>query len=359
MMAQQRPVGLPSLAGTPELSDSRRSMILAIVRRRPMSQRFWSRAWALLLLGAGACGSGGASRPAGTISTVCGSDSAGWNGDGLPARETRLSYPVAIAFDREGRLLIADSGNHAIRRVEADGRVRTLLGPPGGEAHAGHGGHGAHAGHMTASAPDAPRPHHPFGIAVALDGAVIVAGNLDPRIYRIDDAGAAAAIVGGDSAGFSGDGGSAARALLDAPLGVDVAPDGALLVADTGNHRIRRIPPDGTITTIAGTGEPGFSGDGGPAAAARLNEPEEARRGPDGSIYISDSGNHRVRRIRADGTIETVCGDGVAASRGDGGDARAASLRHPSGLAFDRRGQLAIAEAYGHRVRLVRLGGTD
>jgi len=342
----------------------------------------------------------------GLITTLCGDDSSGWNGDGRPARETRLSYPAAIAFDREGRLVIVDSGNHRVRRVESDGRVRTILGS--GDAGGEHPMEHPHRASLGR-----PHPHHPFDVAAVADGLLLVAGNLDPRIYRIAPDDAVSIVAGTDSAGFGGDGGPATLALLRSPLGVAAAPDGSLLVADAGNHRVRRVAPDGTIATIAGTGEPGFSGDGGPATAARLNvpfrvtvdpldgavliadsgnhrirridrdgtirtiagsgdagfagdggpagaarlgAPEEARRGPDGALYISDSANHRVRRVRLDGTIETVAGDGVSATRGDGGDARAASLRHPSGLAFDARGNLAIAEAYGHRVRLVRLG---
>lgn len=377
-------------------------------------------------------GSRGAVPEPGAITTLCGDDSAGWNGDGLPARETRLSYPVAIAFDREGRLVIVESGSHRVRRIEKDGLVRTILGSEGGPHHAhrateqpededhaaqsGHGDHGDHGAHSEGSvAPGTPRPHHPFGVAVALDGALLVAGNLDPRIYRIAADGGVMTIAGGDSAGFRGDNGPALLALLDAPLGVAVAPDGAILVADAGNHRVRRIDPDGTIATVAGSGEQGYSGDGGPATAARLNAPfrvavdprdgsfliadsgnnairrvdasgtiktiagkgepglsgdggpataarlkapEEARPGPDGAIYIADSGNHRVRRIRSDGTIETVAGGGLPSARGpaaDGDDARSAVLRHPSGLAFDPHGDLVIAESYGHRVRLVRL----
>jgi DNA-binding beta-propeller fold protein YncE len=353
----------------------------------------------------------------GAITTICGDDSSGWNGDGRPALETRFSYPAAIAFDREGRLVIVDSGNHRVRRVESDGHVRTILGGDDdaatglGGADAEHAG-GHHHGAAHGAADGSVHPHHPYGIDVAGDGALLVAGNLDPRIYRIAPDGAVTIAAGGDSSGggvaggsaataplraplgvaaapngaiyiadtgshrvlrvspngaietiagtgesgFSGDGGPAAAARLKSPFRVTVDPlDGAVLIADSGNHRIRRVAPDGTIATIAGLGEAGFSGDGGPAVAARLNAPEEARRGPDGALYISDSANHRVRRFRRDGTIETVAGDGFSATRGDGGDARAASLRHPSGLAFDARGDLAIAEAYGHCVRLVRL----
>ncbi len=392
--------------------------------------KFSTVVWSLLISCATGAGCGGATRTLrppptvdsaaarpGTITTLCGDDSSGWNGDGRPARETRFSYPVAIAFDREGRLVVVDSGNHRVRRIERDGRVSTILGGDGagGEHPTEHPRPHEHPGHQSSGdvGSDAPRPHHPFDVAADADGSILVAGNVDPRIYRIAPNDGVTIVAGGDSAGFDGDGGAATRALLRSPLGVAAAPDGSILIADTGNHRVRcvspdgvmetvagtgepgssgddgpaadarlkgpvrvsvdpidgalliadkgnhrvrRVAPDGTITTIAGTGEAGFAGDDGPAVAARLDSPEEARRGPDGAIYISDSANHRVRRVRGDGTIETVAGDGVSATRGDGGDARAASLRHPSGLAFDARGDLAIAEAYGHCVRLVLLG---
>ena len=154
-------------------------------------------------------------------------------------------------------------------------------------------------------------------------------------------------------AGFSGDGG-AVQAQLNDPTGIARGPDGALYVCDTANHRVRKVSPDGTITTVAGTGEPGWSGDGGPATAAKLHEPYEVRFDPAGDVFWVERLSHTVRKLdRKTGIVTTVAGNGSAGFSGDGGPATRAQLSDPHSIGFDRAGDLYICDVRNHRLRKV------
>jgi len=164
--------------------------------------------------------------------------------------------------------------------------------------------------------------------------------------------------------GFSGEGGFANRASLRAPGGLWLDSAGNLYIADSDNHRIRKLNTrDGIIRTIVGTGTAGFSGDGGPAVSARINlsSKSEPRRGicvdGSGNLYFSDTGNHRVRKVDTNGVITTVAGTGVAGFSGDGGAATAARLNEPAGAIFDRQGNLLIADRLNYRIRRVSSSG--
>jgi hypothetical protein len=159
-------------------------------------------------------------------------------------------------------------------------------------------------------------------------------------------------VAGNGTRGFSGDGGPATAAEIFDPNGLAVLPDGGFLIAD-GDYVVRRVFPDGTITTVAGTGVQGFSGDGGPATAAQLNLPYSVAVTPDGGFLIADSGNRRVRRVSPTGIITTVAGTGVPGSSGDGGAATAAQLNDPTGLATTPDGGFLVADFFGNRVRRV------
>ena len=194
----------------------------------------------------------------------------------------------------------------------------------------------------------------PAGLAVTADGTIFVADTINQRIRRIDPLGRISTFAGTGRLGFSGDGGPATRAEFQDPTALAVAGDGTLFIADTGNSRIRVIRTSGVVSTLAGTGDQGFSGDGGPSAAARVNAPAGVAIAPDGSLYLSDTGNNRVRRIQVDGRIVTVAGTGAAGFAGDGGRATEARLNAPTGLAVAPDGSLLIADTGNNRIR--RLG---
>jgi RHS repeat-associated protein len=164
-------------------------------------------------------------------------------------------------------------------------------------------------------------------------------------------------VAGTGVAGFAGDGGLAIQGRLSNPQGAAVGPDGSLYIADTDNQRIRRVGLDGVITTVAGTVDLGFTGDGGPATQARLSSPRKVAVGPDGSVYVSDASNHRIRRVGPDGIITTVAGNGVRGFDGDGGLATQAQLARPQGAAVGPEGSLYIADGDNHRIRRVGLDG--
>lgn len=165
-------------------------------------------------------------------------------------------------------------------------------------------------------------------------------------------------VAGDGESGFAGDGGPATKAKLTRPTAVAVDLRGNLYVADSGNHRVRKIATDGTITTFAGTGEPGFGGDGGPAARAQLNAPYGVSVDRHGQVFVADQRNHRVRKITLAGIITTIAGNGTKGFAGDGGQAVRAALDHPDATVSDNDGNLYIAEGGNNRVRKVDAGGT-
>ncbi|QNP66223.1 RICIN domain-containing protein [Streptomyces genisteinicus] len=195
---------------------------------------------------------------------------------------------------------------------------------------------------------------------LAVDGSgtlyVVDAGN--HRVRKITADGTISTVAGNGTPGFAGDGGPATAARLNLPLGVAVDGTGAVYVAEYHNHRVRRIAADGTISTVAGTGAAGFRGDGGPATSALLNRPYSVDVDGAGALYVADAENHRIRKIAADGTISTVAGDGTAGFAGDGGPATAARLNLPLGVAVDSTGALHIADHRNFRVRTVAADGT-
>ncbi|TPW09634.1 MAG: serine/threonine protein kinase, partial [bacterium] len=196
----------------------------------------------------------------------------------------------------------------------------------------------------------------PCGVAVGAAGhPIYVADTSNHRIRRIDANGRVTTIAGDGSPGYSGDGGPATAARLRHPYRLRLdRTSGDLYVCDTDNHVIRRIDTAGIIHAVAGQGTPGSSGDGGAATAARLTSPYDAVPGPDGALYIADSGNNRIRRVAPDGTITTIVGTGLRGFGGDGGPALEAELDYPSALAFDAAGDLWIADTYNNRVRVCR-----
>ena len=195
-----------------------------------------------------------------------------------------------------------------------------------------------------------------LSLAVGPDNAVYIADQSNRRIRRVGTDGIITTVAGTGVSGFSGDGGPATLAMLRDPRGVAVGRDGSLYIADTGAQRVRQVTPDGIIRTIAGNGTFGFGGDGGPATEASFRSPYAVAVGSDDTVYIIDEGNNRVRWMRPGGTINTLAGTGFPATSGDGGLARQAALQNlESGLAVGPDGSVYVSQrANNVRVRRSR-----
>ena len=198
----------------------------------------------------------------------------------------------------------------------------------------------------------------PAGVALDPAGNLYIADTADHRIRKVTPGGTISTYAGSGNFGFSGDGGPATAAELNFPRDVALDPAGNLYIADSGNSRIRKVSPGGTISTYAGSGSRGFSGDGGPAAAAQLNNPVGMALDPAGNLYIADITNNRIRKVTSGGTISTYAGSGSFGFSGDGGPATDAQLSVPVGVALDPAGNLYIADHDNGRIRKVTSGGT-
>ena len=277
---------------------------------------------------------------------VAGTGTRGFSGDGGPATDAQLNGPFGVALDNEGNLYIVDKDGQRIRKVDSSGIITTVAGT-------GTAGFSGDGGPATSAQLSGPR-------AVALDGAgnLYIADTENHRIRKVDTAGTITTVAGTGTRGFSGDGGSATSAGLNRPSGVAVDGAGNLYLADKNNHRIRKVDASGTITTVAGTGDEGFSGDGGPATSALLNRPWAIALDRAGNLYITDIRNIRIRKVDTSGTITTVAGTGTAGFSGDGGPATNAQLSSPMGVALDGAGNLYIVDNRNIRIRKVDTGGT-
>ncbi|MHB1021279.1 MAG: Ig-like domain repeat protein [Acidobacteriaceae bacterium] len=281
------------------------------------------------------------------ISTIAGDGSAGVTGDGGLAIYANLNTPAGLAIDGAGNLYIADSNNHAIRRVDANtGIITTVAGTIGHPGYSGDGGAATSAELNT-----------PEGVAFDNNGDLYIADTGNNRIREVDaTTGNISTVAGTGTAGFSGDGGAATSAQLNAPWDVTVSAAGDLYIADQNNNRIRMVAAsNGNISTVAGSGAtPGSNGDNGPATAAQLNIPENVALDPAGNLYIADAGNNRVRKVNAaTGIITTIAGNGNSSASGDGGPATQAGLYGPDALSLDGNGNLYISDLFHHRIRKV------
>ena len=281
----------------------------------------------------------------GVIETVAGTGARGDSGDGGPATAARLDFPVDVAADGIGGVYVADTGSHRVRRIDASGVIETVAGT-GARGYSGDG-------RLATAA----RLSRPYGVAVDGAGGVYVADAGNRRVRRIDASGVIDTVAGVGAWDDTGDGGPATAAWLDFPWSVAVDGAGNVYVADSGSHRVRRIDASGVIDTVAGTGEQGDSGDGGPATAARLDSPSGVAVDGAGNVYVADEGSHRVRRIDTAGDIETVAGIGAGGDSGDGGPATAARLYHPFGVSVDGAGNVYVADRANHRVRRINASG--
>jgi sugar lactone lactonase YvrE len=271
---------------------------------------------------------------------------------GAPGDKVQLNHPTGIVAQADGTLLIVSWHNHKIRRFDpATGLVLVECGR--GPGFTGDGGP-ASAGLLN----------QPSQLVLAHDGAQFVLDQRNQVIRKIDVDGNLETVAGTPmKPGFSGDGGAPLDARFSFPTGANPPPAGglaiddagSLYVSDTANHRIRKIDFEADeISTIAGNGDAAFSGDGGPATEAALDNPRTLAFGPDGRLYVADENNHRIRAIDLEtGIIDTVAGSGEPGFSGDGGPATEALLDRPGGLAFDSHGALYIVDTYNSRIRRV------
>ncbi|MBA3488595.1 MAG: serine/threonine protein kinase, partial [Longispora sp.] len=279
--------------------------------------------------------------PGRRMCTIAGDGQEGFGGDTGPAAAARLNRPAAVAADAHGNVFIADEWNNRIRKIDPQGVISTLAGTD----HPGFSGDGgpATAAHLN----------YPLGVAVDAHGNVFIADAGNHRIRKIDLHGVITTIAGDGEKDFDGDGGPAIAAQLGFPSAVAVDAHGNVFIADTDNNRIRKIDLHGVITTVAGTNLQGFGGDNGPAFAAQLNQPTGIAVDARGSVFVADTGNNRIRKIDPYGVITTIAGGDQEGFDGDGKPATVAQLNGPQAVAVDARGSVFVADTGNHRIRKI------
>jgi hypothetical protein len=279
------------------------------------------------------------------ITTIAGTGVAGFSGDGGAATAGRIYDPHDMCMDGGGNIYFADWSNNRVRKISASGIITTIAGT-GGFGFAGDGGPATAA-----------LLNRPYGITVDHSGNVYFSDEFNHRIRKISAAGTISTVAGTGITGYSGDGGMATAAQIWVPLymGVDVADN--IYFADNQNHRIRKVTPAGIISTVAGSGLAGYMGDGGPATAARLNFPGDMVFDPAGNMYFCDGINHCVRKVNPSGIISTIAGIGLAGFTGDGGPATAARLNEAQCVALDNAGNIYVSDYQNNRIRKINTSG--
>jgi sugar lactone lactonase YvrE len=279
------------------------------------------------------------------ISTVGGGGGpAGYCGDGGLATSACLNFPIGAAVNGNNNLFIVDTFNNRVRQFKSPGPITTVAGKGTADFCGDHGP----ATNACLNVPEA--------VAVDAEGNLFIADTFNNRIRKVSVNGTITTVGGSGIAGFCGDSGEATSACLNFPHGVTADDKGNIFIADTFNHRVRRIAK-GIITTVAGNGTPGFCGDNGAAISACLQFPVAVAVGSDGNLFITDLGNQRIRKIYG-GTITTVAGNGAMGFCGDGGPSTSACLSSPAGIAIDTSGNLFIADTGNQRIRQVNSFGT-
>jgi uncharacterized protein (TIGR03437 family) len=277
--------------------------------------------------------------PTGVIQTLAGTGIAGYFSDNVAASAAMLNLPAGVAVDAAGDVLIADTWNQRVRQVTADGLIHTLVGT-------GAPGVGAEG-----MAPAQTPLSEPSGVCIDSGGTLFVVDTFNNRVLQAAPHALVVTAAGNGTPGDAGDGGPARLAELDKPSACARDSAGDLFIADTWSHLIRKVAPSGTISTVAGTGVLGFSGDEGPATAASIYAPRGVVVDDNGDIFIADTGNNRIRQVTPDGVIHTIAGQNAAGFAGDGGPAASAQLNAPGGLVLDGAGDLYFADTGNNRVR--------
>jgi sugar lactone lactonase YvrE len=309
--------------------------------------------------------------------TIAGTGARAFGGDGGPGIEARLDLPSSVAVRSNGDIIISDQANYRLRLLEPNGTIHTICGTgtAGALGDEGPADMAELKGPKGQSAPPASR------ITIDSHDRIFIADSGNHKIRMIDEAGVIHTVVGTGTAGSGGDGGPAVDAELDTPSDVAVAPNGTLYIADTNNDRIRYVRPDGKIRAFAGTGVRGFSGDGGPAEEAELDRPYGVSLAPNGTVYIADTHNQRIRRVTGInlpppptphptpppeiipctdvvGSICTYVGDGEFGFQGDGEDRLHTTLYWPFDMEFLPNGRRIVLDWNNHRVREILANDT-
>ena len=277
----------------------------------------------------------------GIITTIAGTGDTSYNGDGIAATNASLNCPNGLAMDLQGRLYIADQSHHRIRCIGAGGNITTVA----GTGIAGFSGDGNAATNACLdSAAD---------IAFDAQGNLFIADQGNGRIRKVDINGIITTVAGDGTLAFNGDGLAATSSAINRPIGVTVSRQGVLYISECDGHRIRKVGPDGIMRNVAGVEWSGYNGDGIDATSAALNYPCGMKLDDLGNLYFTDAKNNRVRKVDTNGIITTVAGSGVYAFGGDDGPADNARLAFPSNLAFDRDGNLYVSDSGNNRVRAI------
>ena len=286
----------------------------------------------------------------GVITTIAGRGDAGYIGEnGEPALSASFRVSYDLVVDAGGSVYVADSLNHVIRRISPSGQIYRYA---GSAAQSGFFGDGGPATAFVA------KLNSPGSMAYGPNGSLYFSDGGNFRIRTVSTGGILNSVYGNGSNTYNGDGGAATDGILGAPKGNAVDAQGNVFFADVIRNRVRKVSPAGIISTVAGNGQEGFSGDGGLATNAKLRFPSAVAVDAVGNLYITDEGNGRVRKVATDGRISTFAGTGDSGFSGDGGPATAAMLNSPGAIAVDSAGYVYIADTINSRVRRVAPNGT-
>ena len=288
--------------------------------------------------------------PAGAFSTIAGTGSPGCCFDNGPATAALLNGPYSVTTDAAGSIYFSDRGNHRVRKISTSGMITTVAGA----------GSFSSGGSFDGDAGPATKAHLnlPAGIAFDAAGNLFIADEYNHRVRRMALDGTISTFAGNGMAGYSGDGGPATMAQLNFPVSLAFDSAGNLYIADLSNNRVRMVTPGGTISTFAGNGKAGYSGDGGQAKSASLNGPISLTFDPTGNLYMAENGaGQRIRRISPAGIITTIAGQGFAGFAGDGGPSTQALINSPDGSMAVSNGNLYFTDTSNQRVRVIQLSG--